>query len=477
MGEKKKKMLLGSMCITSAVFLIATVLGPPIILDSQEQTQPRQIKNSWDIVVPDDFDSIQEAIEYAEPYDRIFVKSGVYRSPHRFVSFPIIIDKVGITLRGENKNSTIISGFGIITPVFIQADKVNFSGFTLKNNGLNDSLLQIQSDNCIVSDNIFISNDYFDGTEYGVVFYSGEKNSFFNNLIVDADKGVELRGSDYNNIFNNTFENNRIAVDIGGILTVDFSKRFLDRVYYKPSVGNVFKNNDFIKNYQGVVVDSSTNNQFIGNYFDSRGRFGIILSSCSKNVIKENVFVNDGLEIWGNDEEFYNHDIKDNTVNGKPLYFFRNKYSFKVPANAGQIIIVNCNEVRIEKTKISGTSTAVFIAFSNNVRLKNNKISSNFRGVYLYYCTHCSVEKNNFINNSIQAYFISDGFLNSLKNYWVGNYWDDWLGTRSFLFSLTNKRIIGRFHLRGIFQILDPLSIGFRARNIDRRPAKNPIDF
>ncbi len=475
MGEKKKKVLFGSISITSAVILVVSVVSLSLFVDSEAPNRNQKEINPWDIIVPDDFDAIQEAVDHAAPGDRILVKQGTYISTRRFFSYPLTIDKADLTICGENKSSTIISGRSIKCPVYIKADRVNFTGFTIKENGVNGSLLQVSSDKCIISNNIFISNDFFDGTEYGIVFYNSHENTVFNNIITDADRGLEIRGANDNYIFNNTFEGNDIGVDIGGIYSINFLRRLFDRSYSTPSINNIIKNNTFTNNKQGIAIGSSMNNQILNNYLDSKGRYGLILSRCSNCIINNNKFINDGLEIWGKDIDHYIHEIIGNTINGKPLYYYKNKNSFKVPTDAGQIILVNCNDVTIEKTKISRTTTAVLIVYSRNVRVRENEFSSNFRGIYLYYSTLCSIYYNNFINNSNHAYFISYGILNSRKNIWSRNYWDNWLGTISFIFSFTNKRIKGRIYLRWPFNIIDPLSIGLRTTNVDRRPLRKPL--
>ena len=80
-----------------------------------------------DIVIPDDFSSIQQGIDHANPADIIFVRSGIYRES-------ITINKPQLQLIGENKFTTIIDienrdSDGVI----ISADGVTFQSFTVTN--------------------------------------------------------------------------------------------------------------------------------------------------------------------------------------------------------------------------------------------------------------------------------------------------------------------------------------------------------
>ena len=477
MGKKKKKLLYGSISITSAVILIVTNIGLQTIIDPDRPDDKKINEKLWDIIVPNQYETIQDAIENAKPNDRILVRSGVYKSSPRFLPYPLIIDKENLTICGQDKNSTIITGQGGDTPIYIRADFVNLTGFTIKGNGLNDSLLQVYSDNCIISDNIFITNDFYDGIEYGIVFYQADNNSFFDNNITGADRGLEMRGSNHNMVYKNIFSGNDVGVSIGGILTVDFSRRILSRFYYKPCVNNIFANNMFSANYQGLIADSVRNNHFLNNTFESKGWYGLILSRSTNNVVKNNTFNKNGLELWGRDKEDFIQVVEDNIVNGKPLYYLHKKTNTVVPKDAGQIILVDCYNIRIQRTKISHTTTGIMVAYSTGTKVSYNELSNNDRGIFLFYTVSSTITKNNFIDNGRHASFISLGFINSIRTIWRGNYWDNWLGTRSLLLSLTNKWIFGRIHQRTIIDLMGDLQIGLLTRNVDRRPARRPYSI
>jgi nitrous oxidase accessory protein NosD len=88
-------------------------------------TNPAKSQNT--ITVPDDFSTIQEAINNANEGDTVFVRNGTY-------SGPIVINK-SLTLEGENRDSTVIDG-GTNEPsgsiVLVAADNVKISGFTIQ---------------------------------------------------------------------------------------------------------------------------------------------------------------------------------------------------------------------------------------------------------------------------------------------------------------------------------------------------------
>ena len=91
---------------------------------------------------------IQDAIDAADEGDTIFVYGGTYREN-------LIIDKT-LSLVGEDMNNTIIDGGGKVDVVYVSADWVNITGFTLTNNGpdYKDAGIELNSNrNCKIMNN------------------------------------------------------------------------------------------------------------------------------------------------------------------------------------------------------------------------------------------------------------------------------------------------------------------------------------
>lgn len=97
------------------------------------------------ITVPNDYSTIQHALNFAKEGDTIFVKKGTYHGP---VNQTLVIDKT-LSLIGENPKTTIINlhpelkTVTIITQTFllfddplrIEAADVKISGFTINSDG------------------------------------------------------------------------------------------------------------------------------------------------------------------------------------------------------------------------------------------------------------------------------------------------------------------------------------------------------
>ena len=160
----------------------------------------RSVKSfSETIIVPDDYPTIQEAIDRANEGDTVFVKSGLYVQS-------LFINKA-ITLLGENRTNTIIEGQQYVWDVIaVDSDNVTISGFTIRGGG--NGILAYSS-NCLFYDNILTGNDggiFLDGR----LSYHVENNTIMNNIIANnRDAGIVGQSVTGNNILFNTVEVNR----------------------------------------------------------------------------------------------------------------------------------------------------------------------------------------------------------------------------------------------------------------------------
>lgn len=167
---------------------------------------------------------------------------------------------------------------------------------------------------------------------------------------------------------------------------------------------------------------------------------GIWLVGVHHAHIVRNTFVNCGLAIVGprpsiedlgkpsltgiflvgdSKEWFSTHVIRENLVNGSPLMYLVGLRGINVTGKAGQIIIVDCEDITIYDLSISHASVGIEIAHSQNVLVKNCELSKNsLFGLYIAYSNKCRATKIRAVDNNhgidLRASFeivISDCFL------------------------------------------------------------------
>jgi len=154
------------------------------------------------IEVPEDYKTIQAAINAANPGDIIQVAPGTYNEC-------VTVNKP-LTLIGENNSTTIISSNGTYHVIYVTANHVNISEFTIRD-GIQevdgvwhyfDGIWLQESNGTNISGNI-ITNNF-----QGIILQSCSDTKINNNLIINNQDGVGSSSSDRNIISNNTISNN-----------------------------------------------------------------------------------------------------------------------------------------------------------------------------------------------------------------------------------------------------------------------------
>jgi parallel beta-helix repeat protein len=141
---------------------------------------------------PNNFTSIQEAINHASANDTVYVFNGTYHEA-------CIIDKP-LHLMGENKTTTILDGDGIKDLVTIIADYVSIDSFTIQNSHFDIFFNHSLHGN--ISDNIILSGLHGVSIQNGCRFIIIVGNTFQDNVYgLRIYKSTEVTVS-YNN-FNN----------------------------------------------------------------------------------------------------------------------------------------------------------------------------------------------------------------------------------------------------------------------------------
>jgi parallel beta-helix repeat protein len=375
---------------------------------------------------PGNYTKIQDAINDASGGDTVYVFNGTY--------YENINVTKSINLIGEDRKTTIINGSENKEIVKITSDNVSINGFMINGNSKNG--LKIISSKNIVSNNIF-SNCL-----YSIRLYDSFNNEIFQNIIDNNSIGIELSTSSTNKIYNNFISNNR-----NGIL-----------VWYS-SLNNHIKNNSIESNQQLGVRLSTTSATVSGNSFSNNSE-GLLLCYCSENLIKNNCFINDGLNV----HKSYRNIVENNTINEKPILYLEEKSNMIINGSAGQVFLISCNNITVRNLKFSHVcvgvglintvdskienniffninSHAIKIQYSENIvietntienpiewsaidilRSHNNTIKNNvikngaLWGIELYDCNNNTIFGNNISNNKIGLYLLDKSSTNTINN-------------------------------------------------------------
>lgn len=134
--------------------------------------------------------TIQEAINNASEGDTLFADSDLYHEN-------VVVNR-SVSLIGEDKYTTVIDGDHTGNVVYVTANAVNITGFTIRNSGQDSKagvligrLWDIQSSGNNISDNIITSN------YYGILLAESFNSTISNNIVTNNTLGVQDQSRDY----------------------------------------------------------------------------------------------------------------------------------------------------------------------------------------------------------------------------------------------------------------------------------------
>ncbi|UCF50003.1 MAG: right-handed parallel beta-helix repeat-containing protein [Thermoplasmatales archaeon] len=246
----------------------------------------------------------------------------------------------------------------------------------------------VDSNRNVISENIISSN--YNNSE-GISFFDCYFNYISNNFISKNDDGIRLHYSSFNEIYYNNISNNNKGLGLG---------------YHCNN--NTIDSNYISSNYEnGIQIYLLSKNNSISNNILSENIDGLYIYNSENNIISNNSFFNDGLYITS---ESIENNVQNNEVNGKPLIFLKDESDVTIDT-AGQIFLINCDNINIQNQDLSNTAIGVWMFGTNNSQILRNSIMNNRDGIYLE-----KAYNNNIIENILLENIRSITFINSERN-------------------------------------------------------------
>jgi len=369
------------------------------------------------IYVPDDYETIQEAVNHAQPGDTIIVRDGTYVEN-------VVIDKPHLTIKSENgPENCIVKAKSDDDPVFlICGNYTTLTGFTIIDG--EDGIELGGSSNNIIMNNTISNNEW-----YGIDLWDSSNNIIMNNTISNNEwYGIDLWSSN-NQITNNTFIKDGISISDSYQNIIEGNTVNGKPLVYLEGETNVeiedagqvilvncsdieVKNLNLSNTDVGIELLNSKNCRIESNIISNNG-YGIELWYSSSNIITNNVISNsewDGIWLGGSS----NNIITSNNIS------YNENSGIWLNENSGIWLDESWGNT-ITKNNIDNNERGIFLCGSFGNRITQNNIDNNEEGIFLWYSFGNRITKNNFIRNFIQA-----TFGNSFFNWWFNNYWDDW---------------------------------------------------
>lgn len=355
---------------------------------------------------PGNYTTIQSAVDAAFPGDTVFVYNGTYVEN-------VVVYKT-LNLTGEDRNTTIIDADRAGDALLITADWVNVTEFTTMFTGfavVGRAGIKLDSvEHCYIADNNPSHTNW-----YGISLLNAHNNTIANNTnLSDNMHGIRLFSSHYNIV-----TNNNITYTYGsgvGLVSSDnntiVGNRLVENDHGVDLLGshNNTISNTVVGNWlDGIDIDYSKNNRIINNTIMGNWGPGIDISDSGYNLIKDNVLhdnnwfaidmwyshnmhitnntmTNNSIYIFGYDLESWNTHVIDtfNTVEGKPVYYWKNITGGTIPSGAGQVILANTTNIIVENQNLSRGAAGILLGYSSDGTITNISSWDNWYGNNLY---------------------------------------------------------------------------------------------
>ncbi len=132
----------------------------------------------------------------------------------------------------------------------------------------------------------------------------------------------------------------------------------------------------FLENTEiGVWLEDSSKNEILNSQFNQSQTEGIrIKGSSPNNLLSNNEFEGCGIVIEGEELTMRGQKISNNTIDGDPLYYFKNQVIKNLTGNVGQMIIVNSSgssQKDIGPLRIDSGTVGLIIAYSESISVEN----------------------------------------------------------------------------------------------------------
>jgi parallel beta-helix repeat protein len=155
--------------------------------------------------------------------------------------------------------------------------------------------------------------------------------------------------------------------------------------------------------------------------------FGIRCELSNHNTFVNNSFINDSIFIEGYYSSNYIHTIYNNTLNGKPYYFFYNEDGFTVPSDAGSVFLFRCSNVTISGLNIDSAETGIKLVECSKCTIQNSNISNiQWTGIVIDASNGILIQNNQIVSAQAYGIYLTTSYYDEIKNNIISG--DTWIG-------------------------------------------------
>jgi parallel beta-helix repeat protein len=354
--------------------------------------------------------TIQEAINSGATSDGdvISVGPGIYYEN-------IVVNRT-LTIIAQEGTATIIDGGTTGTCVDITSSNVTFSGFTIRNSGVNASsgICLDSVGNCSILDNTVTAN------YYGIYLNCSENDTLRNNEMNDNIYNLEVDGNESAN-FINYIDNSNTVNDKTVYYLVDDNNLDINPSTY-PDAGYIALVNctnvteqdlNLSNNGNGILLVDTQNSKLTGNDVANTVE-GIQLIDSEGNTLRNNTLSNNSNSFWV--QGGYSNDVDaSNTMNGEVICYWVNQHDKTVPSDSGCVVLADCSGITVHNLDLANNLESIVLSSTSNTTINQNQISNSYYGITLEDSSNGNNITNNTVSNNEYGIYCVSSSYNTLS--------------------------------------------------------------
>lgn len=233
--------------------------------------------------------------------------------------------------------------------------------------------------------------------------------------LTDREGGIKLINVGNGTLINNIFSSNLhsgIMLNSANNITIT-SNKIIGSSFYGIYVGH--------SENLTISQNNITNSNISGIQFS-----GLDLIFTKDAIITDNQMINCSIDLDGDLRFLPENEIDtSNLVNNKPIYYYKNQNNL-IPndfLDAGQVLLVNCNNSLISNLNISYASAALLLFYCENNTIVSNTFYENFlEAIYFDESNENNIFFNEIFDNWVGIYFLFSNLNNLSFNSVYNNY-------------------------------------------------------
>jgi len=270
--------------------------------------------------------------------------------------------------------------------------------------------------------NTFEDNEVKSNTD-GFYIWQHKDSIIVNNTVTNSNVGILVRSSDNSLVANNYVSNN---TGVGIFVWNSHKSVIVNNIVSSNDNGGIFvwsshdtiiAGNNASYNLNGITLSSHnvtvTNNSLFWNDHD-----GIVISGSSHVTARNNTMVECGIYVFGDWLEYWNtHSIDtSNTVDGRPVRYWKNVDGGTIPPDAAEVILANCTNVIVENQNLNSGSVGIELGFSSWNTVSHNTAFSNYHSGLFFVHSDNNTAHGNMITNNGNGIELRHSISNLIAN-------------------------------------------------------------